>query len=161
MLVLYGTSVHVQPKRGHRSGHGNKELCLWAFRGVIIQVILSNIPDFTVLVSFLVSLLGGSGLTESTGHFQSDTRRVAKLPALPFPLGRTTLLFSLLEPLQRPSDMAFDGWMLSLAADLLFKGRMALDSLLRITEYLPWTLTLKNESNITVPFYLRQNCFYG
>lgn len=33
---------------------------------------------------------------------------------------------------------------LGLAADL-FKGRMALDSLLRITEYTPWTLTFKKK----------------
>lgn len=58
---------------------------------------------------------------------------------------------------------------LILAADLLFKGRMALDSLLRITEYSLLhfygreygLLHLKNESNIIVPFYLSQNCVYG
>lgn len=70
---------------------------------------LSNVPDFTVLVPFLISLLGGSRLAESTGHCQFETRHVAKLPALPFPLERTTLLFSLLELSQRPSDIALDG----------------------------------------------------
>lgn len=90
--------------------HSNKELCLWVYRGVIIQIILSSIPDFTVLVFFLVSLLGDSGLAESTGYCQFETRRVTKLPALPFPLGRSTLLFSFLEPLQRPRDMTLYGW---------------------------------------------------
>lgn len=90
--------------------HSNKELCLWVYRGVIIQIILSNIPDFTVLVFFLVSLLGDSGLAESTGHCQFETRHVTKLPALPFPLGRSTLLFSFLEPLQRPRDMTLAAW---------------------------------------------------
>lgn len=37
---------------------------------------------------------------------------------------------------------------LSLAADLLFKGRVTLDSLLKIVEYSPWSLIYKNMSLI-------------